>query len=61
MSEVWAVITIVILAMIIYAYIAAKIKERKRKKAEKNRYLSFTITFARGFNTIPSSMMAANF
>lgn len=33
MSEVWAVIVTVILVMIIYAYIASKIKDRKRKKA----------------------------
>lgn len=33
MSEVWAVIVSIALFMIIYAYITAKIKERKRKKA----------------------------
>ncbi len=33
MPEVWAVIVTVILVMIVYAYIASKIKDRKRKKA----------------------------
>ncbi|MHB1232679.1 MAG: hypothetical protein ACYCZQ_08905 [Burkholderiales bacterium] len=40
MSEVWAVIVTVILVMIIYAYIASKIKDRKRKKA-RDRSLPF--------------------
>ncbi|MFQ2430739.1 hypothetical protein ACK31J_18715 [Aeromonas caviae] len=33
MPEIWVVIITVILIMIIYAYIASKIKDRKRKKA----------------------------
>jgi len=33
MSEVWAVIVSVIVLMVIYGYIASKLKERRRKKA----------------------------
>ncbi len=32
MSEVWAVIVVVIILMVIYGYVSSKLKDRKRKK-----------------------------